>query len=73
MKAFVRRMHALPELQRHTLLAEMLSERAADDVFRSRIRAEQSLLEGGKLAAELAAEVLESMMVDRQPLEMVLR
>lgn len=72
-RAFVRRLHALPELQRHTTLGEALSQRAAQDAFQSRIRAEQSLLEGGSRAVEVAAETLEGMMVDRAPLSTVLR
>lgn len=72
-KAFVKRLHTLPELQRHTSIAETLSTGARDEAFMARIRAEQSLLEGGSQAGEMAAEVLEGMMVDRKPLESVLR
>ena len=83
MRAFVRRLHVLPEVARHTSLAEHLSKAARTETFVARIRAEQGLLEGhqggttgvgdggGPLRDVL--RLVEELIVDEAPLEIVLR
>mmetsp|Transcript_1730 Transcript_1730/g.6086 ORF Transcript_1730/g.6086 Transcript_1730/m.6086 type:complete len:641 (-) Transcript_1730:273-2195(-) len=72
-KSFVKKLHAMPELQRHVALADALNQATGQFGFRQKLEMEQGMLEAVTEYLEEGIEEAEEKVFKQEPLERALR